>query len=82
MNSIRNKIPKFPYRLLKKMWICSNHEGYAGDIKEEFDEILSRKGKMTAVLWIWYHAIVAIPGAFKSYFIWRGCMFKNYMKIS
>ncbi len=50
MNSIRTKIPKIPYWLLRKMSICSIHEGYAGDIKEEFDELWDRNKGLAPVI--------------------------------
>ena len=67
MNSIQTKIPKIPYWLLKKMTHTSIREGYSGDIEEEFDDILNRKRKMEAVIWIWFHAIVADPSMFDVY---------------
>jgi len=58
------------------------HEGYAGDIEEEFEERLRHEGKRRAIMWIWFHALIAVPGAIKSYFICGGSMFNNYLKMA
>lgn len=76
------KIPRFPYWLLKKLYVFGFWEGYAGDIQEEFDGIVNRDGKKRAIIWIWFHAIAAIPKACQSYFIWGGSMFNNYLKMA
>jgi len=81
MDEIQNKILRFPYWLIKK-YVFGMKEEYAGDIEEEFEDRIRHEGKRKARRWIWVHAIVAIPDAFKSYFIWGGSMFKNYFKIA
>ena len=40
----KQKIPKIPYWLLKKMYIFDSREGFAGDIEEEFEEIVNIEG--------------------------------------
>ena len=82
MGKIEWEIPRFPYWLLKKLYVFGFWEGYAGDIEEEFDGIVNREGRRKAVLWIWFHAIAAVPKAFRSYFICGGSMFNNYFKMA
>jgi putative ABC transport system permease protein len=82
MHEMKVKVPKIPYWLLKKMAIFSIHEGYSGDIEEEYDEVVKHKGRRKAILWIWYHAMIVVPGALLSYVNWGGTMFKNYFKIA
>jgi putative ABC transport system permease protein len=82
MKDRKTRIPKFPNWLLIRLYIFNIEEGYAGDIEEEFDEILNRKGRMRAVFWIWTHAIVAIPKTLQLYFLFGGDMFKNNIKIT
>ena len=82
MHEMKVKVPKIPYWLLKKMVIFSIHEGYSGDIEEEYDEAVKHEGRRKAILWIWYHAMIAIPEVCQSYIIWEGTMFKNYLKIA
>ena len=82
MPRVHPKIPKLSYWLFKKLMPFGIHEGYAGDIEEEFEERIRLEGRRKAVVWIWFHALTAIPKAFHSYFIWGGTMFKNYFKIA
>jgi len=77
-----SRIPKFPYWLLMKLTPFSTHEGYHGDIEEEFEERIQIEGKRKAMRWLWYHAVTAIPKAVRSYLLWGGIMFKNYLKIA
>ena len=82
MKNKRVGIPKFPFWLLKKMYIYGIKEGYAGDIEEEYDEILRQDGRIKAALWIWFHTIIAIPKTLQLYLLIGGAMVKNYLKIS
>ena len=76
------RIPAIPRWLLKQICVSGIDEGYSGDIEEEFNEILNRRGRVKAVFWIWFHAAMGIPGAMKHHFLWGGEMFKNYLKIA
>lgn len=82
MKDKKPRIPGIPYWLLKQIYSFDIEEGYAGDIEEEFHEILLRKGRKKAVIWIWIHAITAIPKTVQLYLFWGGIMFKNYIKIA
>ena len=76
------KVPRFPYWTLKKLYVFGYREGYAGDIEEEFDDIVNREGRRRAIFWIWFHTIAAVPKAIRSYLLWGGIMFKNCFKIA
>lgn len=76
------RIPRIPYWLLQKMYTHDIEEGYMGDIKEEFDEILKSRGRAKAVCWIWIHSLKAVPKTLLEYLNWGGIMFKNYLKIT
>lgn len=82
MKEKKHRLPRIPYWLLKQMYAFDIEEGYAGDIEEEFNAILSNKGRRRAVSWIWIHAIMAIPKTMQLYFLWGLDMFKNYLKIT
>ncbi|UCC40971.1 MAG: ABC transporter permease, partial [Candidatus Aminicenantes bacterium] len=82
MRDKKPRLPRIPYWLLKQMYAFDIEEGYAGDIEEEFNEILLRKGRKKAVSWIWIHAIMAIPKTMQLYLVWGKDMFKNYIKIA
>jgi len=79
---MKKAIPKIPYWLLKRLNVFGIREGYTGDIEEEFEERVRLEGKRNAILWIWFHAIVAIPRALQIYLFWGGCMFRNYLMIT
>ena len=79
---IHSIILKFPYWLLRKLTCFGSHEGYAGDIEEEFEERIRHEGKRKALGWIWFHAMASVPRTFKIYFTWSCIMFKNYFKIA
>ena len=57
-------------------------EGDAGDIEEEFKEIIRHHGRRKAFAWIWFHAVAAVPKVFRSYLVGGGSMFRNYLKIA
>lgn len=81
MDEIKNKMPGLPYWILKKC-VFGMKEGYAGDIEEEFEERIWQEGKRKAIVWIWFHAMVAVPKTFKIYFTWSFIMMNNYLKIA
>ena len=81
-NEIGNKIPKIPFWFLKNIYSFDNADAYSGDIEEEFAEIQKCQGSAKAKRWIWFHAISAIPRWGQQSIIWRGTMFKNYLKIA
>jgi putative ABC transport system permease protein len=81
-SSLRLKIPKWPYWILKKLAFNSLPEGYAGDIEEEYEERIRYFGKRKTNAWIWIHALTALPGALKYTFVWSVIMIKNYLKIA
>ena len=72
-----HNIPRLPYWLIRKCMPFSVHEGFSGDIEEEFNDKVAREGKRKARRWLWIHTIVAAPRAFTSYLIWGGTMFKH-----
>ncbi|MBN1273656.1 MAG: ABC transporter permease, partial [Candidatus Aminicenantes bacterium] len=82
MDERKNRIPRFPYWLLKRCQSFENNEAYFGDIEEEFTGILKYRGRAGAVRWIWFHALVVIPRCIVRMMIWRTIMFKNYFKIA
>lgn len=82
MKQNKNRIPQFPFLLLKQLYAFSDGDCYSGDIQEEFDEIMQSEGKRKAHSWIWVNAIRAIPSTMKSQLIWGGSMFKNHTKVA
>jgi len=82
MEKIECKIPRFLYWLLKRFYVFDFREGYAGDIEEEFEERVHYHGKRKAMWWIWIHMMAAIPEAARSYLLWGGNMFRNYLKVA
>lgn len=80
--SLRSKIPKLPYWILRKLACHSLPEGYAGDIEEEYEERVRYLGKRNTTTWIWFHALAALPKALKYEFGWEVQMIKNYLKIA
>ena len=45
MNKNKTHLPKFPYWLLKKIFMYDDSESYTGDIEEEFNEIIKEEGR-------------------------------------
>jgi len=82
MNETGVRMPQIPFWLLKKLYLFGIQEGYAGDIEEEYEEVLMHEGQIKAFLWIWYHALIAVPRTLQCHFFWGGSMFKNYLKIT
>lgn len=73
---------RIAYRLLTWMHFADLDEGFEGDIEEDFDERVNRLGRKRAVLWLWIHALAAVPKFILHLFFWRFYMFKNYIKIA
>ena len=78
--------PGYPPRLAR--WILNRLDRYekefsiTGDCSEEFKVIAMQKGRMRAVLWIWWQVLCAIPSHFRLYLFFGGTMLKNYLKIA
>lgn len=80
MKKNKSRLPRLPYLLLKKTHILDLEEGYSGDIEEEFQNIRNLKGRKMALLWIWIHALFALPKSMKHHFLgWREMLY-NYLK--
>jgi putative ABC transport system permease protein len=77
-----SKIPKLPFWLLRKLACHNQPEGYAGDIEEEYEERARFLGKRKTIVWIWIHALAALPKAVKHELVWEVLMIKNYLKIA
>ena len=73
---------RIAYRLLTWMHFADLDEGFEGDIEEDFEDRVNRLGRKNAVLWLWIHAIAAIPKFIIHLFFWRFYMFANYLKIA
>jgi putative ABC transport system permease protein len=75
-----------PYRIacrvLTWMHFADLDEGFEGDIEEDFEERVNCMGRKNAVLWLWIHAIAAVPKFIIQLTSWRFYMFKNYLKIA
>lgn len=82
MNEKTTPIPKIPFWLLKHICVFDDLDAYFGDIQEEFAAIQKCQGTARAKLWIWFHAIAAIPRWAQQFLIWRLTMFHNYFKIA
>lgn len=78
--------PGYPPRLAR--WILCRLDHYEkefsiiGDCSEEFRAIAFQKGRMRAVLWIWWQVLCAVPSHFRLYLFFGGTMLKNYLKIA
>jgi putative ABC transport system permease protein len=53
-----------------------------GDVKEEYEDILSQQGSFQARCWLWHQIWISLPSFFKSYMYWSFAMIKNYLKIA
>ncbi len=73
---------RIAYRLLTWMHFADMDEGFEGDIEEDFEERVNTLGRKSAVLWLWIHAIAAVPKFIMQLTRWRFYMFKNYLKIA
>jgi putative ABC transport system permease protein len=73
---------RLAYRLLTWMHFADLDEGFEGDIEEDFEERVNSRGRKSAVLWLWIHAIAAVPKFIIQITRWRFYMFKNYLKIA
>lgn len=73
---------RIAYRLLTWMHFADLDEGFEGDIEEDFEERVDNLGRINAVLWLWIHAIAAVPKFIIQLAFWRFYMFKNYLKIA
>jgi putative ABC transport system permease protein len=73
---------RIAFRLLTWMHFADLDEGFEGDIEEDFEEKVKILGRKNAVLWLWIHAIAAVPKFVIQLAFWRFYMFKNYLKIA
>jgi len=54
----------------------------AGDLDEEFREVLQEAGHRKARFWYWAQVLRSIPAYLRISTLWRLIMFKNYLKIT
>ncbi len=76
------RLPRIALRLLTRMRFPDLYEGFEGDIEEDFEQRVNTLGRKNAVLWLWVHALAAIPKFIMQHTHWRFYMFKNYLKIA
>jgi putative ABC transport system permease protein len=76
------RLRRIAYRLLTWMHFADLDEAFEGDIQEDFEERVNSRGRKSAVLWLWIHAIAAVPKFIMQLTRWRFYMFKNYLKIA
>ena len=82
MKGRRNRLPVIPSILLRRIYVLSLHEGYSGDIGEEYRQIMDKEGRKRANLWLWTQAVKSIPGYIQYNFLGSIAMLKNYIKIA
>ncbi|MCP4723465.1 MAG: FtsX-like permease family protein [bacterium] len=82
MNKNQINLPSIPKWILSKFDHSAIHEGYTGDVEEEFFIILNKEGISKARAWLWTQALKSIPGGISDMTNNNFAMFKNYVKIA
>jgi len=82
MNKLNNKIPKFARWMLLRLLISLERRSVAGDIMEEFHQIVSESGIIKA--WFWYlHQMSMLLSTFiLSSGYWNIILMANYFKLT
>ncbi|MFC1476890.1 TonB-dependent receptor domain-containing protein [candidate division KSB1 bacterium] len=74
--------PRFSRWLLSRFRGFEDHFVMAGDLDEEFDEIVREQGLFRARLWYWQQVLFSLPPYIKFKMVWTVIMFKNYFMIA
>lgn len=76
------KIPKFGLWLIRTLSIQGEEFSLIGDFEEEYNDILFRRGKISAEYWYWKQIFISIIPRIINKIKWSIVMFKNYIKTS
>jgi putative ABC transport system permease protein len=82
MKNYSIKPPRILKWLLKRISVTLEKQSIAGDIEEEFHEIMETRGAFSAKIWYYMQLIILIPTYIFHSILWSIIMFKNYFKIA
>ncbi|MFC2133715.1 ABC transporter permease [Bacteroidota bacterium] len=74
--------PKFACWLLKRFLLRNEDSEKLGDLEEGYWIKFEEDGILSAYLWYWKQALLAIPVSIKNSITWGGIMLQNYIKIA
>ena len=82
MKKQKTAAPRAAIWLLRQLGNPEDALSLAGDVEEDYQDILSHRGKFRAKCWLWCQVFISFPPFLKSYFFWSFTMIKNYLKIA
>ncbi|MFC1725296.1 ABC transporter permease [candidate division KSB1 bacterium] len=82
MNRIETKPPFIAKWILKNLTIYEEIFSITHDIDEEYEEILTKSGRLKSWLWYWFQTLKSTIYYINLTFFWSFAMFKNYLKLS
>ncbi|MFC1555838.1 ABC transporter permease [candidate division KSB1 bacterium] len=74
--------PRFAEKLLRILIHTGNRQYLLGDMEEVYPQVINERGKMYALLWYWYQAVIPLPDFIITHIYWSFAMFNNYLKIA
>ena len=78
----RNRIPFLSGWMLKNLYRFSLHEGYWGDLQEEYRSRRNTQSGARVRVWLWMHLLRSLPVFLNAYIRWSLVMFWNTIKIA
>ncbi|MCP4727736.1 MAG: ABC transporter permease, partial [bacterium] len=82
MNGKRQKPPWIISWLFRKTVNADDDLSISGDLEEEYQDIVLKKGTIYAIFWYTVHVLRSIPYTLKESIFRSSIMFKNYFKIA
>lgn len=82
MNERITRPPRFAERLLRGIANSNDRLSFAGDLEEEYREVLLERGKGCAWRWYWMHVLRSVVPCILFRFTWSFIMILNYLKIA
>jgi ABC-type antimicrobial peptide transport system permease subunit len=82
MKRSRNSQPFFGKTILRYIIPDYEQEALLGDFDEIYQDLLNRKGRLSAFFWYWRQIVILIPSFLRNSIYWSVQMIKNYLKIT
>jgi putative ABC transport system permease protein len=82
MKRSQSQSPRIARWILKHTAKYDENFAIFGDFDEEYQDVVRKRGGLTAWLWYWWQGLRSIPIFIKDSVYWSSIMFKNYLKIA
>jgi len=76
------KPPKIAEMILNRIALPDENFSVVGDLEEEYNEVLNKRGSLFSRCWYYIQVIKALFPFLHYFIFWRLVMFRNYMKVA